>query len=204
MRVTVTFKIGETIIYRGGNGQFPGVRGQKYVVDRVSDDGLQIGLSAYQDMWNAGYFDADVPTPTVVSYEDAVRARAPAIDSNTPANPKAAYGNSKPSITLIPPTAMVDMAGVFELGAAKYGAYNWRDTKVEKLTYLNAALRHILAYVDGEDIDPESGCTHLAHAAACMMILIDARSRNFVIDNRPTPGTAAEMIRERTKPVTPQ
>lgn len=125
-----------------------------------------------------------------------------ALDSNTEANPKAAFGAAKPSLALIPGPAMVEMAGVFELGAVKYGPFNWRKTKVEAMTYANAALRHLMSWLDGEDVDPESGKTHLAHAMASLGIVVDALHTDQLIDNRPTSGATARLIRENTKPVT--
>lgn len=86
-----------------------------------------------------------------------------------------------------------------ELGAAKYGAYNWRSKKVRRMVYLAAALRHLAADLDGEEIDSESGQPHLAHALACMAILLDARSTGNLIDDRPPKGAAAQTIRDTTK-----
>lgn len=118
-----------------------------------------------------------------------------------PANPKALYGHAKPSIALVPSGAMLEMADVFALGAAKYGPFNWRKDPVEAMTYANAALRHLYSWLDGEDIDPESGRSHLAHFACCAAIVLDAMHNNTLIDNRPFAGSAARLIRERTKAI---
>lgn len=117
------------------------------------------------------------------------------------ANPKARHGAAKPNLALIPAGAQLQIAPVFALGAEKYGRYNWRKDAVEAETYVAAAQRHLFSWFDGEDVDPESGQLHLAHAAACLMILLDASSCGKLIDNRPHPGAAAELIRTMTKPV---
>lgn len=118
-----------------------------------------------------------------------------------PENPKAIYGRAKPSLALIPSAAMVEEAGVYALGAAKYGAFNWRKDAVESMTYAHAALRHLFSWIDGEETDAESGRSHLAHARACLGILIDAKETNQLIDDRPYAGPASRMIADQTKPI---
>lgn len=102
-------------------------------------------------------------------------------------NPKTAYGVKKTPLHLIPPSALIAEAEVFGLGARKYGPYNWRENSVSSSVYQAAALRHLLAWWNGESIDPESGQSHLAHARACLGILIDAESHGSLNDDRPRP-----------------
>lgn len=115
-------------------------------------------------------------------------------------NPKDRLASRKSPIGLVPPALAIYCAQVFELGAKKYGAYNWRKTKVRYSVYLEAALRHIYAAMDGEDIDDESGVPHAAHVAACMAILLDGLDGNrFLVDDRPSKGPAADLLRKFTK-----
>lgn len=114
-------------------------------------------------------------------------------------NPKDLLGVKKPPLELVPPTALVALAGVMKLGAKKYGPYNWRTRKVKAMVYVGAAQRHLLSFLDGEDVDPESGESHAAHAMACLAIILDAKATGNLVDDRPLPGRAAEMIRERTE-----
>lgn len=102
-------------------------------------------------------------------------------------NPKTAHGIKKTPLHLIPPSALIAEAEVFGLGARKYGPYNWRENSVSSSVYQAAALRHLLAWWNGESIDPESGQSHLAHARACLGILIDAESHGSLNDDRPRP-----------------
>jgi hypothetical protein len=111
------------------------------------------------------------------------------------ANPKDAIGRGKPQMHLIPPPALLEIAKVMELGADKYGAYNWREHSVSATVYISAALRHLASFLDGEDDDPESGACHLAHAAACCMIYLDAMAVCNTLDDRPLQGRAAQIIR---------
>lgn len=116
-----------------------------------------------------------------------------------PENPKAIYGRAKPSLGLIPSAAMIEEAGVHALGAEKYGLANWRITPVESMTYVHACLRHIFKWVDGHNFDEESGYHELAHARACLGIVIDAQQNNKLIDDRPTEGKCAQHLDQRTK-----
>lgn len=100
-------------------------------------------------------------------------------------NPKSVHGVQKTPLHLIPPPAMIAEAEVFKLGARKYGAYNWRIDPVSASVYQAAAMRHLLAWWEGQDIDAESGQSHLAHARACLGILLDAGHHGTLRDDRP-------------------
>jgi len=106
-------------------------------------------------------------------------------------NPKQAFGDAKVPLHLVPAPAMVSIAMGLKEGARKYGAYNWRTLTVEAQTYLGATLRHLMAWQDGEDIDPDSGNSHLSHAMASLAILVDAMESGHVVDNRPPAGAGA-------------
>jgi len=114
------------------------------------------------------------------------------------ANPKSAFGMKKPPLHLVPDPPLIELAMVMGLGARKYGAFNWRQTEVAASVYVAAARRHMAAWFDGENIDDESGASHLAHAAACLFILLDAMAVGKLVDDRPPPGAAAQRIRELT------
>jgi Domain of unknown function (DUF5664)/Domain of unknown function (DUF4406) len=101
-----------------------------------------------------------------------------------PNDPKGAAGAKKVPMWLLPPYALQQTAWVHKLGASKYQPYNWRDTGVCATTYISAIMRHLDAWRDGEDIDPESGVTHLAHIAASCNILMDAHQCSKLIDDR--------------------
>lgn len=113
-------------------------------------------------------------------------------------NPKTAQGAKKAPLHLVPPVAIIAEAGAFKLGAEKYGAYNWRQHKVSSSVYVAAALRHIVSYHDGEDIDAESGASHLGHARACLAILLDADSIGMLNDDRPIQGAAGRVLTGNT------
>lgn len=63
------------------------------------------------------------------------------------------------------------MIEVLMLGAKKYCDRNWMKVEPWDKRYFNACLRHLIAWFQGERLDPETGKSHLAHAACCLMFL---------------------------------
>ena len=63
-------------------------------------------------------------------------------------------------------------------GAAKYSEGNWKG--VEPVRYKDAAMRHLVAYMNGEKNDEESGLPHLAHLACCVLFLLWQEKRSEV------------------------
>lgn len=122
----------------------------------------------------------------------------PPADRSLPPNPKQAYGDLKLPLHLVPSTMILYAALAFQEGARKYGPFNWRERAVEAMTYVGALKRHTEAWIDGEDIDPESGKPHLALALACLGILVDSIEVKNLIDNRPPKGPAGPFLREHT------
>lgn len=114
-------------------------------------------------------------------------------------NPKDVIGVTKPNLNLIPPSATIIESVVMALGAKKYGPFNWRETKVKASVYIAAAQRHMLQWLDGQTLDPESGVSHLAHVRACMGIMLDAEANGMLIDDRPAKGVASDLIAEHTE-----
>ncbi len=114
---------------------------------------------------------------------------------STPVNPKDALGIKKVPMHLIPTGGLVHEARAMANGAAKYGPFNWRDKKIIGSVYIAAALRHIYAYLDGEDNAPDSGVHHLGHARACLGILLDAMETDSLEDDRVIGAMAAMLER---------
>jgi hypothetical protein len=109
-------------------------------------------------------------------------------------NPKDLVGRLKPPMHLIPPVANVLESLVFGLGEVKYGPYNWRSHSVAASVYVSALYRHVAAWFDGEESDPESGMSHLAHARACIAIILDAQSCGKLVDDRPLKATRRRLF----------
>ena len=99
-------------------------------------------------------------------------------------DPKGEAGSKKAPMWLLPPVALEQTAWVAKLGAEKYGPFNWRKTGVCATTYVSAIMRHLNAWRDGEDLDPESGISHIAHIATSCNILMDAEACGTLQDDR--------------------
>lgn len=109
-------------------------------------------------------------------------------------NPKDRVGRLKIDLSLYPPAGIIHGAHAMMDGAKEYGPYNWRTRKVRARVYVAAAIRHLQRYLDGEDIDPKSKAHHLGHAQSCMAIILDAAETGNLVDDRPPPGRASQLL----------
>lgn len=116
-------------------------------------------------------------------------------------NPKDLIGSDKIPLHLFPETATIYGAMAFLDGALKYGRANWRVAGVRASIYYDAAKRHLSKWFEGEIIDEDSGLPHLAHAIACIAILIDATEANKLKDDRMYPGGYIGLIKKMTSEV---
>lgn len=82
------------------------------------------------------------------------------------------HDGGKARTDLVPPEGVEAVADVLGFGAKKYSANSWQALKDGPDRYYGAALRHLLAWRKGEVLDPESGRSHLAHAATNLFFLI--------------------------------
>lgn len=90
---------------------------------------------------------------------------------------------NKIPMTLTPRALTEGVAKVMAFGASKYGRDNYKQG-FKYTRILDAALRHITAYADGEDKDPESGLSHLEHAAASIGMLLECQRLGTAEDDR--------------------
>lgn len=80
------------------------------------------------------------------------------------------YDQDKLQWDLMPFDLLEEELKVWMFGAKKYSAHNWRKGMPTTRGF-NALMRHLTAYMNGEDNDPESGISHLAHAACCLKMM---------------------------------
>lgn len=73
---------------------------------------------------------------------------------------------------LLPFPQLEIVVKVLEFGARKYGINNWKHVHYPKPRYLKAAMRHLIARINGQRIDEESGLPHLAHCVCCLLFLL--------------------------------
>lgn len=79
--------------------------------------------------------------------------------------------------------AMQEMAGVMTFGAQKYESYNYRKGMNWGRLW-GAAIRHLWSWAKGEENDSESGKSHLAHCACCVLMLRDLQILKKGTDDR--------------------
>lgn len=115
-----------------------------------------------------------------------------------PTNPKDLIGSNKLPLHLWPNTATALGALALLDGALKYGRSNFRHIGVRASIYYDAFNRHTKAWFEGEDNDPESGLPHLAHALACVAILVDAQAAGKLNDDRMFPANYREFVNSLT------
>jgi hypothetical protein len=95
----------------------------------------------------------------------------------------AKFDEKKARYDLIPAEPLHQLAKVYTFGASKYADNNWR--KGIKWGRVFAALcRHSWAFWRGEEIDPESGLPHMAHAAWNCFTLMEYAKHHKKFDDR--------------------
>lgn len=90
----------------------------------------------------------------------------------------------KMPMELIAPELMVALSQVLRFGAEKYAPRNWEKGMDWSRVY-GAAQRHMWAWWARQDTDEETGLSHLAHAACCVMFLLAYEERKAGKDDRP-------------------
>jgi len=113
-------------------------------------------------------------------------------------NPKDRLGVLKVPLDLVPMAGVIYEALAFAEGAIKYGEFNWRNKAVRRRVYLAAILRHTIAALAGEDLDPDSGLPHEAKIRACCGIILDAKECGNLIDDRFEKDSAAKLLNQMT------
>jgi len=120
------------------------------------------------------------------------------IEGAKPTNPKDALATDKAPLHLVPAAFKAYTAMALAEGMLKYGAHNWRAAGARASIYRSALDRHIDKWWNGEDCDPKTGVHHLANAAACLAILIDAAvSDNLTDDRPPAQGNLSSLLDDR-------
>lgn len=101
-------------------------------------------------------------------------------------NPKyvQAQKDGKAPLEYIPLSILRGDSYVHKHGAEKYGIRNWRKDEILMSTYVGAILRHLSDWAEGEDLDPDSGVSHLHHIRCCCAVVLDAMAHGKAVDDR--------------------
>lgn len=97
----------------------------------------------------------------------------------------ARYNGGKLRWHLLPWDAVRTLVDIYEYGATKYAPRNWEKGLSYSETF-DSLQRHLLRWYTGEDIDPETGRLHMAHATwnALALLTFVVRGRTD-LDDRP-------------------
>lgn len=132
---------------------------------------------AYYDQRTGQHVPTDVRGVVMPSLGPQPSAAKPLADKGMK------HDTDKEPLSLLSRVWLTGVAKVMSFGAKKYAAHNWRSG-IERSRLLSAALRHILAYNEGEDLDPETGLSHLDHASCCLMFARETHDTHPKLDDR--------------------
>jgi hypothetical protein len=93
------------------------------------------------------------------------------------------YNSGKAEIHQIPTSTFIGISKVLMYGAKKYEKNNFRKGMVWTIPY-DCLMRHMFSWLDGQEVDEESGLSHLYHAAANIMMLIEYEKTCPELDDR--------------------
>lgn len=169
-----------------------------YVLIQFPDgDKTDSPMQAEQYRWHYINSISDIVAYAVVDKDG--RPLPKAEPEKASVNPKQAVGLSKLPLHLASPLAIAYMTVGLANGAGKYGMGNYKGTEVILSIYLSATMRHLLAFLEGQECDPVEGVPHLAAVLANMAIILDARAAGTLIDDRPIQGGYLQELDMLTK-----
>lgn len=123
-------------------------------------------------------------TNVSVKFVDQLIARISSPNWREPITEGQKFDSDKLRYELLPPELLEEVARVLTFGAHKYSARNWELGMAWSRPFA-ALMRHMWAWWRGEEKDPETGYSHLSHAACCIAFLVSYEARNVGTDDRP-------------------
>lgn len=119
------------------------------------------------------------------------------MDAVKDTNPKDAIGITKTPFSTLSMQVMGEVGIAMLEGALKYGRHNYREAGVRASVYYDAVTaRHLSQWWEGEDIDADSGLSHITKAIAGLMVLRDSMMQGNWVDDRPPKATNQNWLRE--------
>ena len=108
-------------------------------------------------------------------------------------NPKDAIGVLKAPTSTIPMTMILALGVAMLEGSVKYSRHNYREVGVRASVYFDALQRHMMAWWEGEDVDPDSMLSHIIKGIATLTVLYDAIVQDKWVDDRPPKGAQGKI-----------
>lgn len=146
-------------------------------------------------IWVAPDKDNNEPPCPVHGYE---YTGFPAETNSKDTNPKDSVGTRKVPFSTISERVCAEVGLAMLEGARKYGRHNYREVGVRASVYYDACRRHLGAWWEGEDTDPDSGLNHVSKAIACLFVLRDSMLMENWVDDRP-PKVKQGWVQELNK-----
>lgn len=142
----------------------------------MADNLVRVYFSDFEDFW---WYDTS--SLELMPEEAEVSENTQTKDTN----PKDLIGSKKAKLSVIPAGVMFEVGlGLLE-GACKYGRHNYRAAGVRSSVYYDATLGHLMDWWEGQDIDVESGLSHVTKALSSLVVLRDAMLQDMLTDDRP-------------------
>lgn len=125
------------------------------------------------------------PSPSVSTQRTIPGTSLPAVEVVEDGRTGAVKADGgKPRTDLMPPAPLLDIADVFRFGADKYADRNW-ERGFDWSRLYGSAMRHLLQWWGGQDNDPETGMSHLAHLGCNVLMLLEYQHSQAGRDDRP-------------------
>jgi hypothetical protein len=109
----------------------------------------------------------------------------PLAEDAKPTNPKDMVGVRKAPMSTVPATVLAEIGVAMLEGASKYGRHNYRVVGVRGSVYYDGTMRHLMDWWEGQDLDPDSGMSHITKAITSLVVLRDAMIQGKFTDDRP-------------------
>lgn len=136
-------------------------------------------LSATPDGFLGAGINSSVPAA------EKLKVRTIGSETTKPSNPKDLAALTRAPMSVVPMTVLAETGVAMVEGMLKYGRHNYRDAGILSSIYIDAALRHIFKFWEGQDLDPDSTINHITKAIASLIVLRDGFISGNVTDDRP-------------------
>ena len=194
-------KVGDTVTRRNGTA----VEVMTLDISNTSD--FDVFINGFSYLRNGRYFNDRAPCDRDIVQHTPMGGRAVEVSEDVDVKPDGSYWDIRaPFVHYTPPIEVSKDAGVkhdetktdlslltfsmlepaaraFMHGEGKYGRGNFRNGFVNT-RLLAAAMRHLMQFNSGEDNDSESGISHLGHALAAIMMLLDNQKEGKSTEGR--------------------
>lgn len=174
------FKVGDTVrttALNNTNSGFP--IGSVGEVVKLSESMPPIKIKVYDHTWwyNASELEHYAKEEISIGPDDTPIDTWP-IDSKEESQEGSKFDQDKIRMELLSPEALEGIAEVLTFGSKKYGDRNW-EKGIKYSRVFGAIMRHLWSWWKGEKLDPETGLSHLSHAACGLMFLQTYEARSM-------------------------